>query len=425
MRNKTIKRLYEKEAKETIWSFGTKIVAAVFFIALNAYLARVLGPELWGSWSFLLSILTVIYLISYLGLNNAARAYSARYNNTDELPAVLRDSLALRIAISAVFTTAFVVLAQPLAALVRHPELGSIFPYAAPMVFLSGFSEYLKQVFTGVHRLKYHFILNTIEFGGRIVFAVLLLTWAVTLENVLISQWLALAASVGVGFFYWYRFYRKGSGDRNFIRELLRYSLPLFLISIGFLMLTEIDTIMLGLLSTDYEVGQFAVGKQVANKLPQIALALSMGTMPGFARLNAENLSEMRKKFAGILRLNALIFIPGGILTVLLSPWVIPFIFGEEYAASVLPLQILTFWFVLTSFNMFLNALLDYQGRANRRAINFMLTIAVTIGLNLYLIPRYGAVGAAISTTVAYSPYVLFNWLEVRSVLSGSGKLQE
>ena len=290
MREKLFQRAYEKEAKETIWSFGTKIVAALFFIVLNAYLARVLRTELWGSWSFLLSILTVVYLVSYMGLNNAARAYAARFNNTDELPAVLRDSLLLRIAITALFTTVFLLFARPLAGLLQRPELADILPLAAPLVFLMGFSEYLKQIFTGIHRLKYHFVLNTIEFGGKIVFAVLLLSWAVTLENVLLSQWIAVGVSVAVGMVFWFRFYRGAQSTGNYVREIFRYSLPLFLISIGFLILTEIDTIMLGLLATDYEVGQFAVGKQIANKLPQIALAISMGTMPGFARLTDENL---------------------------------------------------------------------------------------------------------------------------------------
>jgi O-antigen/teichoic acid export membrane protein len=197
---------------------------------------------------------------------------------------------------------------------------------------------------------------------------------------------------------------------------IFRYSLPLFLISIGFLVLTEVDTLMLGLLASDFEVGQFAIAKQLANKLPQFALALSMGTMPGFARLTPDNLAAMRTKFNGVLRLNGLAFIPGGILLILLAPWLIPLVFGPEYGGAVLPLQILTVWLVLTSFNMFFNALLDYQGRASRRARNFLLTIVLTVGLNLVLIPRFGAVGAAVSTTVSFAPYVILNLIEVREI---------
>jgi O-antigen/teichoic acid export membrane protein len=422
----TLTRLYAKEAKETFWSFATKGATALLFVALNAYLARTLGVDLWGSWSFLLSNLTIVFLLSYLGLNNAARAYAARYSGTPQLQETLKASLLLRIAISAAFTTAFVLLAGRIAGWVQRPELAGVFRLAAPLVFLMGFLEYLKQIFTGLHRLVFHFIVNLLEFGGKIVLVVVLLSMAVSLENVVLAHWLAAALATGVGFIFWLRFYHRAgevavtNGSGSLVGPLFQYSLPLFLISIGFLVLTEIDTLMLGLLAGDYEVGLFSVGKQLANKLPQFALALSMGTMPGFARLNAGNLAEMRQKYLGILRLNALVFLPGGLLLVLLAPWFVPLIFGEAYRQSVLPLQILTVWIVLTSFNMFFNALLDYQGLARRRAFNFTWTIAATVLLNLYMIPRYGAVGAAISTSLAYGPYVILNGLEARRVFEKS-----
>ncbi len=419
--------LLAKEAKETLWSFAAKGLAAVLFVALNAFLARTLGVELWGSWSFLLSNLTIVFLLSYLGLNNAARAYVARSNGTPLLRDTLRASLMLRIAISAAFTTGFVLLAGPIAGWVQRPELAGVFRLAAPLVFLMGFLEYLKQVFTGMHRLVFHFAVNLLEFGGKIALSVLLLSWAVSLENVVLAHWLAVALATGVGFVFWLRFYRRATPDPaadsagGQIAPLFRYSLPLFLISIGFVVLTEVDTLMLGLLAGDYEVGLFSVGKQLANKLPQFALALSMGTMPVFARLGPENVEEMRAKYCRLLRLNALVFVPGGVLLVLLAPWLVPLIFGEAYRQSVLPLQILTVWIVLTSFNMFFNALLDYQGLALRRAINFLWTIGATVLLNLYLIPRFGAVGAAFSTSLAYGPYVILNGLEARRVFDKPG----
>ena len=105
-------------------------------------------------------------------------------------------------------------------------------------------------------------------------------------------------------------------------------------------------------------------------------------------------------------------------MLVVLAPWFVPLLFGEAYTASVLPLQILTAWIVMTSFNIFFNALLDYRGLARRRALNFLLTLAATVGLNLVLIPRYGALGAALSTSLAYAPYLVLNGLEARRVFT-------
>jgi O-antigen/teichoic acid export membrane protein len=44
--------------------------------------------------------------------------------------------------------------------------------------------------------------------------------------------------------------------------------------------------------------------------------------------------------------------------------------------------------------------------------------MALNIILNILLIPKYGAIGASIATSIAYTPYVILNWLEVRKILN-------
>ncbi len=421
----TARRLYEKETKETLWSLATKGLAAVLFFLLNIYLGRVMGVERFGTWSFLLSALTVVVLLSYLGLNHAARAFTAQTQGSPALRWTLSRSIWLRLAISAIAALLFALLHERFAVMLGRPELGALFLLATPFVFLSGFVEYFKQVFSGLHRIKYHFIVNFFEFGLKIVLSVLLLSLVISLQMVILAHWLALLVAGAVGAYFWARFYRQpaapgSAGNRAApsSADILRYSLPLFLISIGFLILTEIDTLMLGLLADDVQVGLFAIGKQFANKLPQISLALAMGTMPAFARMDNENRAELLTKFRNILRLNSLVFLPLAAAIILFSPVVFPLLLSAEYQQAVLPLQILTIWILMSTYNIFFNQLLDYQGRARRRAVNFSITMAATVILNLLLIPRYGATGAAISTTVAYFPYLLLNWLEVRSLFT-------
>ena len=46
----------------------------------------------------------------------------------------------------------------------------------------------------------------------------------------------------------------------------------------------------------------------------------------------------------------------------------------------------------------------------------------ISVALNFLWIPKYGAAGAAFSTSLAYAPYIFFNWLEVRDVLNSPDK---
>lgn len=416
--------LGNKLLKETSWSFLTKGVSFVLFIGLNIFLARALGPEGFGQWSFFFSVITIIFLLSYFGINSSSQKFAAQYNKTNELKPVLASSFRLRIAVSLLFSILLLLLHRPLALLLGRPEFEPLFLYAVPLVFLAGFVEYLKQVFAGLHRIKYNFIVNLLEYGLKLAFAVGFLYLSISLFSIVSAFSLALLFSSLIGVYLLYaRFYRDLEGsahgvDRErFTGSILKYSLPLLILSIAFLVATEIDTIMLGLLSTDTEVGIYAAGKQIITKIPHISLAIVMGVMPVFAKLNNSNHEELKDLFNKLLKVNAVILIPIAVFLLVFSGYFIPLIFGEEYSAAVLPLQILTIYLLCTSFSKPLGQFLNYRGMAARRVVYTSGAVLLDIILNLLLIPQYGAVGAAAATSVAFIPLVLLNWLEVKREL--------
>jgi len=60
---------------------------------------------------------------------------------------------------------------------------------------------------------------------------------------------------------------------------------------------------------------------------------------------------------------------------------------------------------------------LDYQGRAAKRAINLTISLILNVVLNLVFIPAYGALRAAMATSVIHLASVFLNWSEVRKRL--------
>ena len=105
------------------------------------------------------------------------------------------------------------------------------------------------------------------------------------------------------------------------------------------------------------------------------------------------------------------------LLMFLLSPYFIPFIFGTQYQNAIQIFQYLLPYSFIYSFSIVLSAFLTYQGLAKKRVKNLIFSTILNITLNYILIPKYGAIGAAISTSISYFPYVLLNWMDVRRVL--------
>ena len=412
--------LKNKLLKETFWSFATKGITFILFISINVFLARSLGAEKFGFWSFFYSIISVLFMISYFGINTSARKYAAQYNKTNKLKNVIRDSFKLRFLFSFIFALFIFISSKKLAILVDHSEFEILFQYSAPFIFFMGFVEYFKQMFIGLHRIVYNFIINFLEYGLKLIFILVLFYFSINLLNIIKAFTLAtFSAALGGSVILYFIFYKNKSSSHNcnLTLDIFKYSVPLFFISIGFLIATELDVLMLGFLSTNREVGIYAVAKQITMKLPQISLAIAMGTMPVFAKLTENNREKLKKLFFKLLKINALIFsiIVGGILS--FSWYFIPLIFGIEYRASVLPLRILTVYLLCFSFSIFLGSFLDYQGLAKKRAINLFIATILNITLNFILIPHFGAVGAATATSVSYLPYIVLNWLEVRKLL--------
>jgi len=414
-----VKFAKNKIVKEVAWSFLSKGVTFVLFYAINIYLARVLGVELFGQWSFFYSILSIILLLSYFGINASSKKFVAEHNKTENLSAILRSALSVRFLFSFIFAILLAVFHNQLATLINRPEFASLFLLSSPLVFLSGGTEFLKDVFIGLHRNKYNFLINTIEYSLKLFLVLLFFSFSISLSAIIGSYSIGLLIAMIFGLLVvYFIFYKKNNKiDNNFYKEIIKYSVPLFFISIGFWAATEIDTVMLGYIRNNYEVGVYSAAKQIIIKLPHLAVAASMGVMPIFAKLNNQNKDRLKRIFYQLLKYNAYIFGSIALIILLFSNWFMPIIYGQNYVDSARPLMLLTPYLVMFSFSVFLSTFLDYRGLAQKRAINLSITVILNIVLNYILIPKYGVSGAAIATSTSYVPYFVLNWTEVKREL--------
>lgn len=386
------------------------------FFLIEIVLARSLGIEKFGSWSYFYSIFSMLLLFSYFGIR-ASTKFSAEYNNTPLLGEILQKTFNIRLITGSVFAVLLLIIAQPLATLLERPDFTNLFYASSLLIFFLGFVEYLKGTFMGLHRIKYNFFTNLLEYSFKILFLFIALYISSELVNVVYALAGGAAISTIVMLFFLYKdFFKKEAsfGQRPITKEILKYSLPLMMISIGFIIATEVDTFMLGWMTNDTEVGAYAAAKRIITKLPHISWAIAMGTMPIFAQLNSENKAKLKKLFRRLLKINGLIFsvIIGVILA--FGQIIMPYVFGAEYIASVPPLKILCIYLACASFLSFYNSFLDYRGLAKKRAYNLIFSTILNIVLNYYLIPIYGATGAAIATSISYFPYLILNAWETR-----------
>ena len=145
-------------------------------------------------------------------------------------------------------------------------------------------------------------------------------------------------------------------------------------------------------------VAVLAVGYRFVQYFLRFLVAPLTGIQtPLFARLYSENkMDQVREAYSTLTKFFVFVLVPSGVVMILLAPRLIPFLFTETYEASALVamiLVVLLFGETLTSIPQ--SMLIVFQ---ESRAVLWTRLIALLIiPLLLWLVPLWGAVGAAIA----------------------------
>jgi O-antigen/teichoic acid export membrane protein len=191
------------------------------------------------------------------------------------------------------------------------------------------------------------------------------------------------------------------------VRRLVRDSVPFGLNALFVSIYLSVDVLLLGLLRDDHEVGVYRGAVMLLSLFPIVADTLSTGLYPRMARHlgQPERAAEEMRLASRVLLAVSLPAAVGGVLT---APALMVFLGGSEWAVSALPFQImaplLPLRYLNNAFGMVLSALDRQQDRTN----GAILAAIVNIGLNLLVIPRWGALGAAVTTFATELVLIVF-----------------
>ena len=166
-------------------------------------------------------------------------------------------------------------------------------------------------------------------------------------------------------------------------------------------------------------LGHYAVAFGVAELLWRIPFALGAVFFPKVAALdpeaNAETAATTLRRALFIIFLAMLIILPFGRL-------LIGGLYGDEFLPGVTAFYILAPSALLYTVFRILSASLAALGRPESGIYAGIVSLPMTIGLGLLLIPRIGIVGAAIASMAAYGSaatvvLVMFLWVTRKSLL--------
>jgi O-antigen/teichoic acid export membrane protein len=206
--------------------------------------------------------------------------------------------------------------------------------------------------------------------------------------------------------------------DRAAWRALQSAALPLgaFLLTLN--MYTYIDTVILGVMRSNDEVAWYGAAYRLYEGLTYAPAVLSAVLMPRLSRLFIED----RRAHSGLLYRTlagsiALGVVLGG-LGWWAAAWVMPVVFGADYAPGVAPLRILCGGALFVFATWILHAAAISINLERRLLVTTIVGLTANVALNLVLIPRWGISGAAGATVLAEALTAGVLFVQVRQRLA-------
>ena len=201
---------------------------------------------------------------------------------------------------------------------------------------------------------------------------------------------------------------RNTSFQKQKMKALLKYALPMLAISVGAVLLAELDVIMLGILGSKTDVSFYSIAKRLCDKATHLNESIAAGTVTSLAILNRDNLEERIAQFRKLDRMNvaasaAAVAVLAGIAIVF-----IPVFYGAAYQGATLVMLTLLPYYVLIGISNLYGRMVDMYGGAWGRSAWFLSAIVLDLVLNCLLIPRWGAYGAALVTNLSLIPYTVY-----------------
>jgi len=206
---------------------------------------------------------------------------------------------------------------------------------------------------------------------------------------------------------------------------MVRYGLPLMPGAIAALVLSLSDRRFLIYYGMTEENGLYAYGDKWA-RIVEFALVLPMASMWPAVFYNIAKDKDAKQQFARIATLFCGVGAAMGFGITMAGP-AITRLFdtssNDEFAGAAGPIGVLTAGYVLFGLNEVARVGFQLTGRTRRTALSMVLAAALNIALNIVLIPRFGAMGAAWATLIAYGSAVVFSLMLSRSIYPQSWEL--
>lgn len=397
--------------KNVVHGLGNRVLTVGLSFLTTILLARVLGPADFGDYAFLLTVIAILgtlvnfgqrdFLIRHVGSGvKESRKFEARK--------FIRFSFSLYLVLALIVSGIFLI--------VRDRTSSPVFLWEDPQALavllivpivacnslltgaLNGLGKIAQSIWIGESLRLVLFcclILVVVSLGLSWSLHQYLYLYALSAIAVTASLGLALARELKGA-----RWIAKSSAP---LRPRITESGALAVVAVIIASYQQVDILLLGFLADATSLGEYHAGNRISSLLTFIPAALIVPLAPRIAELHrAENLKDLDKLFAAACISSGAIVLTMAVVIYIFAPIIISLSLGSEYTGAISILRILLWARVADAIGLLFIARLKMTGKSGFALLIMLGGLVLNAVLNVMLIPKFGAHGAAYATSAAW-----------------------
>ena len=383
-------------AKNTLWLTAARIGCKFLSLPLVVILARYLGPQGFGQWALLASLVIILSAVADGGFQIVTvRDLSAYPEKSGDY---FRKTLSVRF-ILILLAGLFMIVWGMTAEADRAPLW--LFAFGVILLLAEGLIKAGQAILSARERMDLtsgvsllQALAATVLIGGLLLFGGGLFSAITGLAVVNLG-----AAALILYLIRPYLF--RDSIEERPAWKLLTEAFPYGILTILTIIYFRIDVVMLSAMQGSQAAGQYNAALRLFDSGLILPTALAGALFPVMSRQLARNEKEgLLTSHRRAIHLLSLVGIPAAVGGWVYSDWLIGLFYGSAYAEAGPVLALLSLGWVLFFINIPLGNLLAASDLMARFVPFAAANTALNVVLNYLLIPRYGAVGAVIATLV-------------------------
>ena len=383
-------------ARNSLFGAAGQIALKMLSVAFTIVVVRQLGDHDYGVYATVGAFVGITAVFSDMGM----AGYAVRDIATDHsrAPVLFTNMVVVRLILSIVLLLVNVGLGLIVGytpALVALIALGSI------GLVLYAVQGPLEVILLGFERVDYTATFSVLSQLVFIIAGGLLLWWGFGVPGVMVASFCGIVATAIAS----WRAVRSLTTltwgiDVRLWPSLLWAGLPFCLSTFAMMVSFKVDTVLLSLWRTPAEVGWYNVAYNLIFALYSLLWGFNATLVPSLSRHSSHDPSGATRLFLRAVRFMWLAVLPIAVGTALLADRIIIFFYGVAYAPAGPALRALIWVLPVLTLTSLCGVMSTVLHRERATARVNAINATVNIALNLWAIPHYGIIGAAIVTVI-------------------------